>query len=250
MCEDDRGELRLYDLMQNSFAAFDFSQARERGDYRVVWSGGSQDVRMRQNVFVEALWEPKLGYFIPWQMCHATGTEGFWCSPPFLARLYPHLKNGELKRQIARACQRAAEAQVRMASPRPWPIHDWGLGNSGNASQSVNRVFDAYWLSRVVPDTSMMEDALRGMFWVFGPHPVNDIGYPGPKCLYSARVAGLYGIKPASIPGAVVPGPTVLSGAGMRVYRDECNDHLHNEAGISEQAPCIFAVNALKKAGC
>jgi len=192
---------------------------------------------------------------IGWPSPSATGAESFWYSVPFLARLYPHLQDGELKRQIAQACQRAAEMQIGIASPRPWPIHDWDLGNFGNTSQQLSRVFDAYWLSRVVPDPSLIDDALRGMWWIFGPHPLSDIvyvcdvGYAGPKYLYSGRVEGIWGTKPASIPGALVPGPTVLAGAGMLVYRDEYNNYLHNEGGISAEGPYIFAVNALKKAG-
>ena len=57
--------------MQSDFAIFDFSEVREPGEYRVVWSGGSVEFPIRQRVFGERLWQPTLDYFLPFQMCHA-----------------------------------------------------------------------------------------------------------------------------------------------------------------------------------
>jgi len=190
-----------------------------------------------------------------WPSPYSTREYGFWYSPPFLARLHPRLGEGELKSQVEGACRRAAELQARLASPRPWPFYEWHFGQWGNNGHCVDRAFDAYWLSRVAPDALTMEDALRAMLWIFGLHPVNDvvfvcdIGYPGPKHLYSGRLHGRYGTGPAGVPGAVVPGMGSLPGAGMVVYRDEHGNYGHNEACIYTQARYIFAVNALKKAG-
>jgi hypothetical protein len=93
------------------------------------------------------------------------------------------------------------------------------------------------------------------MLWMFGLHPVNDtvfvcdIGYPGPRYLYNGRLHGRYGAKPASVPGAVVPGMGGVPDAGMLVYDDRHGNYFHNEACIYTTASYIFAVNALKKAG-
>ena len=57
--------------MQCDFAPFDFSEVKEPGEYRIVWSGGKIGVAIRKSVFEEKLWEPTLDYFIPFQMCHA-----------------------------------------------------------------------------------------------------------------------------------------------------------------------------------
>jgi hypothetical protein len=57
--------------MQCDFASFDFSEVREPGDYRVVWSGGAVEFPVRPSVFEDRLWEPTLDYFLPFQMCHA-----------------------------------------------------------------------------------------------------------------------------------------------------------------------------------
>jgi hypothetical protein len=60
------------DYIQGSYAEFDFSEISVPGEYRVVWSGGATDwFPIRQHVFSDALWEPTLDYFIPYEMCHA-----------------------------------------------------------------------------------------------------------------------------------------------------------------------------------
>lgn len=66
------GQTQTADYIQGNYAAFDFSELREPGDYRVLWSGGSSDwFPIRRSVFEDRLWQPTLDYFIPFQMCHA-----------------------------------------------------------------------------------------------------------------------------------------------------------------------------------
>jgi len=196
---------------------------------------------------------PKLP--LTWPPTYSTRADGFWYGPPFLARLYGVLPDGALKDRVRDACRRAAEAQAQMASPRPWPFFWWHLQEWGNNGYILGRVFDAYYLERAVPGIFTVEQTVRDMLWVFGLHPVNDtvfvcdVGYPGPKCLYNGRLFGRFGSKPATVPGAVVPGMNGIPDMGMVVYEDRPGDFYHNEACIYTAASYIFAVNAMKKAG-
>ncbi len=66
------GETQSVEHIQGSYATFDFSDVRQPGEYRVVWSGGATDwFPIRRNVFEDRLWEPTLDCFIPFEMCHA-----------------------------------------------------------------------------------------------------------------------------------------------------------------------------------
>ena len=192
---------------------------------------------------------------VNWPARYATGPGGFWYAPPILARLYPKLAEGKLKEAVLATCRRAAKQQADLASPRPWPYSSWHFGEWGSDPHIVNRVFDSYYLQKVVPDVFTMKDCLRDMYWLFGLHPVSnvvfvcDIGYPGPRYLYNGRIHGLYGQKPATVPGAVVPGMGSVAAAGMLVYNDVPGNYGHNEACIYTQASYIFAVNAMKTAG-
>mgnify|MGYP005663375581 CR=1 FL=1 len=99
------------------------------------------------------------------------------------------------------------------------------------------------------------EIVLRNMLWVFGLHPTCDtvfvcgLGFPEPKYHYSSHLHQLFGYKPASIPGAVVPGIGGFWNSGVIAYIDEHGNYGHNEACIYTQAAYIFAVNAMKAMG-
>ena len=211
---------------------------------------------------------PKLP--LTWPAAYSTQQGNFWYAPPFLARLHPLLADGELRDRVRDACQRAAETQVQLSSPRPWPFFWWHLQDWGSNGYCLSRVFDSYYLERVVPATSPLsggdaqhavpgaftvDESVRDMLWVFGLHPLSDvvfvcdIGYPGPRYLYNGRLHGRFGAKPASVPGAVVPGMGGVPDAGMIVYDDRPGNYYHNEACIYTAASYIFAVNALKHAG-
>lgn len=70
--EGSFGPTQSVDHIQGQYAAFDFTDVREPGDYRVLWSGGKTDwFPIRANVFEDRLWQATLDYFIPFEMCHA-----------------------------------------------------------------------------------------------------------------------------------------------------------------------------------
>jgi endoglucanase len=193
---------------------------------------------------------------ITWPARYSTAPGNFWYAPPVLARLYPRLADGKLKAAVLTLCQRAAKQQADFASSRPWPFYSWHFGQWGCDGHIVNRVFDAYYLEKVVPGVFTVKDSLRDIYWLFGLHPVSnvvfvcDIGYPGPNHLYNGRLHGLYGIgKPSTVPGAVVPGMSSVSDAGMLVYNDVPGNYFNNEACIYTAASYVFALNALKARG-
>jgi len=192
---------------------------------------------------------------VTWPSPYCTNQYGFWYAPPFLARLYPQLAQGELGAHVVETCRRALETQAQLASPRPWPYNTWHFGQWGNSGHCVGRVFNAYYLERVVPGTFTVSDSVRDMLWAFGLHPLSDtvfvcdVGHQGPRHLYNGRLHGLYGAEPSSVPGAVVPGMGSVPDAAMLVYHDRPGNYHHNEACIYTAASYIFAVNALKKAG-
>ena len=205
--------------------------------------------------YIEGMSDAIPGLSLTWPAPYSTQQYGFWYGPPFLARLYPLLPEGDLKTRVREACRRAAETQVQFSSPRPWPFFWWHLQDWGNSSHCLSRVFDAYYLERVVPGTFTVDGSVRDMLWMFGLHPLSDVafvcdvGCPGPRYLYNGRVHGLHGAEPASVPGAVVPGMGGIPDAAMLVYHDRPGNYYHNEACIYTAASYIFAMNALEKAG-
>ena len=65
------GKTEQCDYMQSKFASFDFTELKQPGEYRVVWSHGAVEFPIRQSVFEDRLWAPTLDFFMPFQMCHA-----------------------------------------------------------------------------------------------------------------------------------------------------------------------------------
>ena len=193
---------------------------------------------------------------VVWPARYSTAPGNFWYAPPVLARLYPRLPDGKLKGAVLTLCQRAAKQQAGLAANRPWPYYSWHFGEWGVDGHLVNRVFDAYYLQKVVPGVFTVRDSLRDIYWLFGLHPVNgvvfvcDVGQPGPRYLYNGRLFGLYGRQtPASVPGAVVPGMSSVADAGMLVFNDVPGNYFNDEACIYTAASYVFAVNALKACG-
>jgi endoglucanase len=187
----------------------------------------------------------------------ASTASSFWYAPPVLARLHAVLPDGELKSAIVEVCRRAAEAQAHSESPRPWPFHYWHFGNWGQAATGATRTFDAYYLSKVVPDGFPVRACLRSMLWIYGLHPLNDkvfvsgIGFPGPEFIHSGQIFGLFHGEPGTVPGALIGGLTGINAwkpSNVLFYRDDGNAG-NNEVGISSSPVYLFAVNALKKAG-
>jgi hypothetical protein len=67
------GPTESVDWFQNATASFDFTNVREPGEYRIVWSGGrSAWFPIDKSVFTDRLWQPTLDTFIPFLMCHAS----------------------------------------------------------------------------------------------------------------------------------------------------------------------------------
>lgn len=190
-----------------------------------------------------------------WPLPRETGPGDFWYSATFLARLYPRLPEGELKKTVLAACRRAAELKARRLGMRPWPFDWYHFGQWGNTGMCTACAFDTYWLTRVAPDVLPPDAALRNMLWVFGLHPTCDtvfvcgLDYPGPEYLYSCHLLELFGYAPASIPGAVVPGMGGFWHSGVIAYIDEHGGYGDDEACIYTQAAYIFAVNAMKRLG-
>ncbi len=188
----------------------------------------------------------------------STTASSFWYAPPVLARLHGVLRDGALKAAVATVCRRAAEAQAESESPRPWPFHYWHFGNWGQAQTGAVRTFDAYWLSKVVPDVFPVSATLRSMLWIYGLHPLNDqtfvsgvVGLPGPEYIHSGQIFGLYGSEPGTVPGALAGGLTGLFPwveQDVLYYRDDGNCN-NNEVCITTAPMYLFAINALKKSG-
>jgi hypothetical protein len=187
----------------------------------------------------------------------STTASSYWYAPPVLARLYPALPEGALKNAVLEVCRRAAKGQADYEAPRPWPFRYWYFGTWGNNSSALARVFDAYWLSKVAPETFSVRDALRTMLWIFGLHPLNDrvfvsgIGYPGPEYIHSGQIFGLLGTEPGTVPGAVVPGINGIFAyvpQNVLYYRDDGNAG-NNEVGEYSAVLYLFAVKAMQRSG-
>ena len=195
------------------------------------------------------------GVQVTWPSPYATGTGEWWYAPTVLARLAPKLGDGNLKSAVVRLCERAAKEQASQSSPRPWPLQWWHLLDWGSSSTCTARVFDAYYIEKVVPGTFKLADTQREMLWMYGYHPLSDTMFicgddpATPKFLYNGRLHGRYGAAAASVPGAVVPGMGGIEGAGMVSYNDAHGNYYHNEACIYTAADYLFAVHALKAAG-
>ncbi|NLW49254.1 MAG: hypothetical protein GXY85_00225 [Candidatus Brocadiaceae bacterium] len=84
------GRTVTYRHMQASFAPFDFTDVREPGDYRALWAGGEVRFSLRESIFQDALWEPTLDCFIPFQMCHAHVDLG----PGIVGHAHCHMDDG------------------------------------------------------------------------------------------------------------------------------------------------------------
>ena len=192
---------------------------------------------------------------VSWPAAYATGTGGWWYAPTVLARLAGKIDDGDLKTAVVQFCKRAAAEQASQSSPRPWPFQWWHVLDWGAGGHALNRVFDAYYLEKAVPNTFKLADTQREMLWMYGYHPLSDTafvaikGVPSPKFLYNGRLHGRYGEAAASVPGAVVPGMGGVPGAGMVSYADQHGNYYHNEACIYSAADYLFAVHALKSAG-
>jgi len=177
---------------------------------------------------------------------------GFWYAPPFLARLYPSLSDGDLKAAIQTALQRAAEGLVARLSTTPfayqeeWQYNDWGM--SGVYINSIN---DAYWLSKDIPQNIGLSDALPAAYWLFGLHPVNDhtlvfgSTFPQPDYHYHSILHVRFGHQPANVPGAVVPGIATYIPSNVIYYSDLPDQYRNNEACIYDSAAYLFAASAL-----
>jgi len=178
---------------------------------------------------------------------------GFWYAPPFLARLYPSLSNGDLKSALHTALQRSAEALAARLSTSPFPYQEeWQYNDWGMSGVYINSINDAYWLFKVVPNQINLQEALPAAYWLFGLHPVNghilvfDSGLPEPDYHYHSILHVRFGHQPASVPGAVVPGIATYTPSNVIYYADLPDQYRNNEACIYDAAAYLFAASALQ----
>ncbi|MEW6364118.1 MAG: hypothetical protein AB1714_05720 [Acidobacteriota bacterium] len=160
-----------------------------------------------------------------------------------------------MKDAVHAALSRAVDSLRSRFALRPFPVRPWEIGDWGNNGELLGYVFDAYWLSKVFPARMRFADALGCAYWLFGLHPVNDFtfvfgtGLPEPKYLYSGILQVRFGSKPASVPGAVVPGISSYSRGYLLDYRDRPQEYRNGEACIYDAAVFLFVMLALKSFG-
>ncbi|NLW49249.1 MAG: hypothetical protein GXY85_00200 [Candidatus Brocadiaceae bacterium] len=193
-----------------------------------------------------------------WPAREASGSGSFWFAPPVLVRLVPGLPDGALKEAILKVCRQNADYLDGMLGGRPWAGHYTDFGKCGNAVFAAQRVYDAYWISKVLPERRLLEKAVLPMLWLYGLHPISDhvfvsgIGLDGPKHLHSGHLFHVYAPEGGIVPGVPVPGYTTI-----RPYRPQDNalyflddgNVANMESTIGEIGHYIFAVNAMKAAG-
>jgi hypothetical protein len=181
----------------------------------------------------------------------------FWYAPPVLARLSARLAEGNLKAACLSTCRRAADFQADRLGGRPWAGHYTDFGKCGNNGVMLCRAFDAYWLSKAVPDRLSMSKVVQPMLWLYGLHPlshvtfVSGIGYPGPEHIHSGQLFAVCKPEGGTVPGSVVPGMTAMHPYvpdNVLYYFDDGNV-ANTEGTVDETVLYIFAVNAMKKAG-
>ncbi len=195
------------------------------------------------------------GLKLEWPLPRVTTPGKFRYVPPFLARLYPRLEDGDLKETVLATCRRAAGLLAERMEVRPWPLDTWEFGLWGNNGTGLSRVFDTYWLTDLAPDILPPGKPLRNMLWLFGLHPTCDtvfvagLGFPETQHLYNCHLHALNGYEPGNVPGAVIPGMGGFWYSGVVTYIDEHGYYGHNEACIYTQAQYIFAVNAMQAMG-
>jgi hypothetical protein len=180
---------------------------------------------------------------------------GLWYAAPSLARLHSYLSDGPLKTSIEGYLARAAKEKKAYLDQRPWPFSPQDIGVRGVNTVALAQVFDAYWISRVVPDELQVADSMPAFEWVVGMHPVGGkvfvtgIGFDAPEHHFNANIHGRVRSLKAATPGAVMPGVSRLPGNDLLVYADLPLKPQHHDARIADQALWLFAVHALKDAG-
>lgn len=187
-----------------------------------------------------------------WPAPTVTQHGGFWYAPPVLARLYPHLPEGALRRSIRETLERAADSLHQWAAPAPFPLmRNWRYADWGASGVFVNALNDAYWLEKVVPERIRLSDLLPAAYWIYGLHPVNDYtlvfgtGFPEPRYHYHGVLHVRFQGMPASVPGALVPGIATYTEAGVLYSLDQPGAYRNNEACIYDAASFLFAMLAI-----
>jgi hypothetical protein len=186
-----------------------------------------------------------------------SGVSSFWFAGPSLARLIPRLEDGGLKQACLSTCRRAARHQAELLGRRPWAGHYTDFGKLGSAHCWPTRVYDVYWMSKVVPDVVSLDKAVMPMLWLYGFHPFSDVSYyaaeglDGPEHIHCGHLTHLFKPERGTLPGALVPGMTAVRPYvpdNVLYYFDDGNV-ANTEYTIAGLTRYLFAVPALQKAG-
>jgi len=207
---------------------------------------------------LEAMTDQIANLDMEWPAKQQSSGSSFWYAPPSLARLALKLPEGKLKAACLNACRRGADYLDKRSSDRPWAGHYTDFGKLGNSGEYPNRVFDAYWISKVVPERKLMDKGVHPMLWLYGLHPISDvvfvsgIGHHGPKHLHSGHLFYVFKPEGGIVPGVLVPGLTTVRWYWPRdnaLYYFDDGNVSNTESTISDIANYLFAVNAMKASG-
>jgi hypothetical protein len=186
-----------------------------------------------------------------------SGGSSFWYAPPMMARLIPRLQDGQLKQACLSTCRKAAQYQAQLLRDRPWPGHYTDFGKLGSAHTWPTRVYDTYWLSKVVPDVVSIDKTAMPMLWLYGFHPFSNVSYyaaaglDGPKNIHCGHLTYVFRPERGTMPGALVPGMTAVNPYvpdNVLYYFDDGNV-ANTEYTIAGLTTYLFAVATMEKAG-
>lgn len=120
------------------------------------------------------------------------------------------------------------------------------------------RVYDAYWISKVLPERELLAKALVPMLWLYGLHPIGDevfvsgIGLDGPLHMHSGHLFHVSAPEAGIVPGVLVPGYTTLRHYWPRdnaLYYFDDGNVANCESTIGDIGNYLFAIHTLQGAG-
>jgi hypothetical protein len=207
---------------------------------------------------LEAMTDQIANLDMTWPAKQQSSGSSFWYAPPSMARLALKLPDGRLKAACVNVCRRGADYLNTRSSDRPWAGHYTDFGKLGNAGEYPTRVFDAYWISKVVPERKLMDKCVIPMLWLYGLHPIGDevfvsgLGLDGPKHMHSGHLFYVFRPEGGVVPGVLVPGYTTVRWYWPRdnvLYYFDDGNVSNTESTVSDIGNYLFAVNAMKAAG-
>jgi len=186
-----------------------------------------------------------------------SGCSSFWYAGPALARLALELPDGPLKQACLSTCRRGAQYHAGLLRDRPWPGHYTDFGKLGSAHCWPTRVYDTYWISKVVPEVVSLDKAVMPMLWLYGFHPIHNRSYyaapglDGPKALHCGHLGFLFRPEKGSLPGGLVPGMTAVRPyySDNILYDFDDGNVANCEYTIAGLCTYLFSVPAMQSAG-